>query len=97
MKKDAVKMMLFTVFGLLTNRAFAQTVQTDEIQLLDELPADVRMQVHSQVANFLQANPDIAQYVDAIGVDKKGTVYVLDRQKYAIAKVGGHSTLDDNL
>ena len=87
MKKQFVKATLFTLASLVAIKAQSAESQ-QELTLLEDLPTEQRVIVHQAVVEFLKANPELADSVKVIAVDKNGDVYVLDENKITLPVLG---------
>lgn len=94
MKRDAIKLALFTLATALTPSAFADQSADKELKLLEELPSEHRVAVHQQVMKFLAQHPE---YIEStkfiIAIDREGNVYVLDETKTHAINAGAPSCI----
>lgn len=84
MKVKHAKFKLFTLTCFLSLRCIANS----DISLIEELPDSIRVQVHSEILDFLKNNPSLVKNLSMLGIDKNGDVYVLDETKEKICPIG---------
>jgi hypothetical protein len=94
MKKRTIKLALFSLVGFTALSALADDVALDELTLIEDLPVAQRNLAHSQVIKYLSANPEAAELIKFIAVDKEGNVYVLDEKQVDIISLGAPSCID---
>ena len=87
MNKSIIKTTLFTLASIVALKAHSAE-SSPELTLLEDLPTAQRVVVHQAVVDFLKANPQLAESVKIIAVDKNGTVYVLDENKFTLSRLG---------
>lgn len=82
MHKSAIKGVLISVLGFSTLTAHAdESKDREEFFLLEELAPDVRTVIYEQVVEMLKANPSVIDSASVLAIDRKGTIYVLDKNK----------------
>jgi hypothetical protein len=82
MHKSAIKGVLVSVLGFSALAAHAEELKDKkEFFFLEELAPDVRGAIYEQVVEMLKANPTMIDSLSVLAIDKKGTIYVLDRNK----------------
>ena len=90
MRKTAVKTVLVSLLGI--SSALAQEIpkEQSELFLIEELSPKVRANVYKQVLEMIKTNPSLIDSDSVLALDKKGTVYVLDKNKpeVVLGKVG---------
>ena len=88
MKRDTIKLALFTLATALAPSAFADHSADKELKLLEELPSEHRVIVHQQVMKFLAQHPEYIETTKFIAIDREGNVYVLDETKTRAINTG---------
>ncbi len=93
MKREAIKLALFTLATALVPSAFADQSADNELRLIEELPSEHRVIVHQQVMKFLAQHPEYIESSKFIAVDREGNVYVLDETKTHAIVAGAPSCI----
>ena len=94
MRKRAIKSVLFSLIGLGSLPAVAQqTVQNQDLIFIEELPTEIRAQVHQKVVEYLRQNPHLISEFSTVALDSKGTIYVVDKKMAAMADSGSPSCM----
>lgn len=93
MKRDAIKLALFTLATAFAPTAFADQGADKELKLIEELPSEHRVVVHQQVMKFLAQHPEYIESTKFIAVDREGNVYVLDETKTHAINAGAPSCI----
>ena len=89
MNQNVIKKALFTLASAaLIPMSASASDPTKELFLIEELPLQSRAIVYEHVLNYLKGNPGVISSMHTIGIDKKGTVYVLDKNLAGIASAG---------
>lgn len=94
MRSKAIKGVLFSILALTATQARAQVEdKNDDLVLIEELPVETRVVVHARLLEFLKKNPGVLNQDSIFAVDKKGTIYVLDKNLARVGSSGAPSCI----
>jgi hypothetical protein len=88
-RKNAIKGLAFSLLSMATAPAFAQFAsERSDLILIEELPPELRMEVHARVVEFFRLNPQFLDDAQTVALDSKGTIYVIDKKMATIGSAG---------